>query len=129
MRGNDPLDETWHVVSQRSMNMFAVNPGYTFVWNQRLGEMTGDEKHMDVLESYANLDAKSFLQIDLEDKRLMAGGAVNARRKLFNVMIVVYKDLDLQLPSATNSNNNDMILTWTLTHGKTTMFGVMEPCF
>ena len=107
------------------MNMFAVNLGYTFVWNQRL-----DEKHMDVLESYANLDAKSFLQIDLEDKRLMAGGAVNARRKLFNVMIVVvYIDLDLQLPSATNSNNNDMILTWTLTHGKTKMFGVMEPCF
>lgn len=105
--------------------MFAVNPGYTFVWNQRLGEMTGDEKHMDVLESYANLDAKSFLQIDLEDKRLMAGGAVNARPKLFNVMIVVYKDLDLQLPSATNSNNNDMILTWTLTHGKTTVFGVI----
>ena len=43
--------------SNSSMNMFANQKGDDFVESKTWG----DEKNMDILESYANLDAKSLL--------------------------------------------------------------------
>lgn len=47
--------------SNSSMNMFLNQKGDVFVESKTWG----DEKNMDILESYANLDAKSLLLVGL----------------------------------------------------------------